>query len=125
MSDAGFWMVDWLSMDIYNWSEVKEESVTPLVTRRAVHTSRMTVLNLRLKKGAVVPTHKHPHEQITMMVAGLVRVELDGQDVLLRPGDILLIPSNAPHLFEALEDSVETDVFTPPREDLIPKSSAG
>jgi quercetin dioxygenase-like cupin family protein len=54
-----------------------------------------------------------------------VRVELDGKDVLLRPGDILLIPSNVPHLFEALEDSVETDVFTPPREDLMPKPTVG
>jgi quercetin dioxygenase-like cupin family protein len=61
----------------------------------------------------------------TMMASGLLRVELDGKDVLLRPGDILLIPSNAPHLFEALEDSVETDVFTPPREDLMPKPTAG
>jgi quercetin dioxygenase-like cupin family protein len=112
-------------MDVYNWAEITEEYVTPLVTRRAVHTSRMTVLNLRLKQGAVLPMHQHPHEQITMMVSGLVRVQLDGKDALLRPGDILLIPSNAPHLFEALEDSVETDVFTPPREDLMPKPTAG
>jgi len=47
-------------------------------------------------------------------------VELDGEDVLLRPGDVLLIPSNAPHLLEALEDSEGTDVFIPPREDLLP-----
>jgi quercetin dioxygenase-like cupin family protein len=104
-------------MDVYNWSEVTEENVTPLFTRQAIHTSRMTLLKLRLKKGAVVPMHQHPHEQITMMASGLVRVELDGKDVLL--------PSTTPHLFEALEDSVETDVFTPPREDLMPKPTAG
>jgi quercetin dioxygenase-like cupin family protein len=69
--------------------------------------------------------HRHPYEQTTMMASGVVRVELDGKDVMLRPGDILLIPSNAPHLVEALEDSVETDVFTPPREDLMPKPAAG
>jgi len=112
-------------MNIYNWSEITEENVTPLFTRQAIHTSRMTLLKLRLKKGAVVPVHQHPHEQITMMASGSVRVELDGKDVLLRPGDILLIPCNAPHLFEALEDSVETDVFTPPREDLMPKPTTG
>ena len=112
-------------MDIYNWSEVTEEKITPLVTRQAIHTSRMTLLKLHLKKGAVLPMHRHPHEQITMMASGLVRVKLDGTDVLLRPGDILLIPSNAPHLLEALEDSVGTDVFTPPREDLMPKPTAG
>jgi quercetin dioxygenase-like cupin family protein len=69
--------------------------------------------------------HRHPYEQTTMMASGVVRVELDGKDVMLRPGDILLIPSNAPRLVEALEDSVETDVFTPPREDLMPKPAAG
>src|SRR6266850_7658898 len=117
--------IGWLNMNVYNWPEITEENVTPLFTRQAIHTSRMTLLKLRLKKGAVVPMHQHPHEQITMMASGLVRVELDGKDVLLRPGDILLIPSNASHLFEALEDSVETDVFTPPREDLMPKPTAG
>src|SRR5260370_14182044 len=114
-----------LNMDVYNWSKVTEEKVTPLVTRQAIHTSRMTLLKLRLKKGAVLPMHQHPHEQITMMASGLVRVALDGDDVLLRSGDVLLIPSNATHLLEALEDSVGTDVFTPPREDLMPKPTAG
>ena len=111
-----------MEINRYNWSDVPEEIVNPLFTRQAIHTPQMTVLQLRLKKGAVVPLHHHVHEQVTLLASGSLRVELNGETLVLQPGDVLLVPSNAPHLVEALEDSVETDVFTPTREDLKPKS---
>jgi len=109
-------------MNRQNWTEVPEEVITPLFTRKAIHTPKMTILQLHLKKGAVVPLHHHVHEQVTLLTSGLLRVELDGETVVLHPGDVLLVPSNSPHLVEALEDSIETDVFTPTREDLRAKT---
>jgi quercetin dioxygenase-like cupin family protein len=77
----------------------------------------MTILRVTLKQGAIVPLHQHVHEQITMPAQGALRIELEGKEIILRAGEVLRIPSNAPHLVEALEDSVGIELFTPARED--------
>jgi quercetin dioxygenase-like cupin family protein len=77
----------------------------------------MTILRVMLKQGAIVPMHQHVHEQVTMPMQGTLRIELEGEEFTLRAGDLLRIPSNAPHLVEALEDSVGIELFTPARED--------
>jgi quercetin dioxygenase-like cupin family protein len=106
-------------MSSYNWNAVPLETMNPLVTRKAIHTERMTIAKLTLKKGAVVPLHHHENEQITMMESGALRFEISGVDIVVRGGDVLPIPPHAPHMVEALEDSVATDLFTPRREDWI------
>ena len=106
-------------MHLYDWNTMPEEKLNPLVTRRAVHTERMTIAKLRLSKGAIVPLHQHENEQVTMMDDGALRFEIGGRDIIVRAGESLVIPSNVPHLVEALEDSIATDLFTPPRQDWI------
>jgi quercetin dioxygenase-like cupin family protein len=106
-------------MNVYDWNAIPEEQLNPLVTRRAVHTDRMTIAKLRLSKGAIVPLHQHENEQVSMIDEGALRFEIGGRDVVVRTGESLVIPSNVPHLVEALEDSVATDVFTPSRQDWI------
>jgi quercetin dioxygenase-like cupin family protein len=106
-------------MDRHNWSTVSLEELNPLVQRRVIHTARLTVAKLTLKKGAVVPLHHHENEQMTMLESGALRFEISGETIVIRAGDVLSIPPNAPHLVEALEDSLATDVFTPAREDWI------
>lgn len=106
-------------MDHYNWTAVPEEKLGALLTRQVIHTEHLTVARLRLGKGALVPLHHHVSEQLTMMEAGTLRFELEGKEVLVKAGEALRIPSNAPHRVEALEDSVATDVFSPPRADWI------
>jgi len=106
-------------MSQYNWPEVPLETLNPLVTRRVIHTERMTIAKLTLKKGAIVPLHQHDNEQVTMMDSGALRFEISGESIVIEAGDMLPIPPNAPHMVEALEDSVATDVFTPRREDWI------
>ncbi|HWE52429.1 MAG TPA: cupin domain-containing protein, partial [Bryobacteraceae bacterium] len=69
--------------------------------------------------GAIVPLHQHVNEQVTMLQTGSIRFELAGAQLVLRAGDVLVIPPNAPHRVEALEDSEATDLFTPAREDWI------
>jgi quercetin dioxygenase-like cupin family protein len=106
-------------MNVYDWNTMPEERLNPMVTRRVVHTERMTIAKLKLSKGAIVPLHHHENEQVTMMDNGALRFEIGGRDIIVRGGESLVIPSNVPHLVEALEDSVATDLFTPPRQDWI------
>ena len=106
-------------MKVYNWSEVPEERLNPLVTRQMIHGETMTVARIRLLKGAVVPLHQHVNEQITVVERGKLRFVIAGEERIAAPGDMLAIPPNAPHLVEALEDSMATDLFSPVREDWI------
>ena len=106
-------------MECWNWNEIAEEKLNPLVTRKIIHTSGMTIIQLKFKKGAVVPLHNHVHQQVTQVASGALRVEVAGEQIMLRAGDVLSIPSDAPHLTEALEDTTSVDIFTPAREDLL------
>lgn len=71
------------------------------------------------KKGAIVPKHEHPNEQITYILKGSVQVKTQGKEYIVKAGQILIIPPNTPHEFEALEDTIDIDVFSPPRKDWI------
>jgi quercetin dioxygenase-like cupin family protein len=106
-------------MDLYNWSEIPEEKMNPLLSRQVIHTERMTIARLRISKGAVVPLHHHENEQISMVEKGSLRFELDGQEVIVPAGAALRIPPNVPHMVEAPEDCIVTDFFAPPRQDWI------
>jgi quercetin dioxygenase-like cupin family protein len=106
-------------MDQYNWNAIPEEIMSPLLNRQVIHTDHMTIARLRIKKGAVVPLHQHPNEQVSMIDAGVLRFEVGGREGVAKAGDIVRIPPGVPHLVEALEDSVATDLFTPPRQDWI------
>lgn len=72
-----------------------------------------------LKKDAHVPMHQHFHEQVSHVVEGALKFVLEEGEVIVRAGDILFIPPNAPHEVFALEDSVALDIFNPPRQDWI------
>jgi quercetin dioxygenase-like cupin family protein len=106
-------------MERYNWTEVAEEKLNPLLTRRMVHTGHATIAQLWLGKGCVVPLHQHLNQQTTMLRTGSLRLEMDGTEIILHAGDVLVIPPDVPHRFEALEDSTATDIFIPQREDWI------
>jgi quercetin dioxygenase-like cupin family protein len=106
-------------MDQYNWSAVPEEEMSPLLSRQAIHTEHMTIARLRIKKGALVPLHQHANEQVSMIEEGSLRFELAGKEVIVRAGEVLRIPPHVPHLAEALEDCVATDLFSPRRQDWI------
>ena len=106
-------------MKLYNWNTVPEEQMNPLVSRKVVHLENITLARIRLAKGAVVPLHSHIAEQVTMLESGKLRFEIDGRETIVSGGELLQIPPSAPHWIEALEDSVATDLFSPPREDWI------
>jgi quercetin dioxygenase-like cupin family protein len=100
-----------------DWSTIPTESLNPQIDRQFVNTERITVARFFLKKGVKVPEHHHPNEQIAFILSGSLRFNLEGRSVTLRPGDTLCIPPNVPHSAEALEDTIDLDVFTPPRAD--------
>jgi len=88
---------------------------------------RMMVAHIYLKKGAVVPKHQHENEQITYVLQGALRFRLGtdgGQEVEVRSGEVLAIPPNLPHTAEALEDTLDVDIFDPPRQDWLDGNDA-
>ena len=104
-------------MKVYDWNRMEEEQLNPLVGRTVIHATNMTVARIRLNQGAVVPSHSHANEQITMLQSGSLRFVLGGEERVLRAGEMLEIPPHVPHSVEALEDSVAVDLFAPVRED--------
>jgi quercetin dioxygenase-like cupin family protein len=106
-------------MDHYNWAAIPEEKLNALVSRWVIHTPHMTIARLWLGKGATVPWHHHVNEQVTMLKSGLLQFETPEKQVLVRPGEAMVIPPDLPHRVEALEESMATDVFTPARGDWI------
>jgi quercetin dioxygenase-like cupin family protein len=104
-------------MNIQCWKTMPREQMNELVCRQVLHGDSMTVARLELLKGAVVPRHHHPNEQISMVTEGALRFNLAGEEIIVRPGEMLQIPGNVPHSVLALEDSVAVDIFSPVRED--------
>jgi quercetin dioxygenase-like cupin family protein len=106
-------------MTHYDWNNLPIEQLNPQVSRRAIHTAGLTIARLNLQKGAVVPEHSHVHEQIATVERGALQFSIGGQELILRDGQSLAIPSNVPHGVVALEDTVVVDVFSPRREDWL------
>jgi quercetin dioxygenase-like cupin family protein len=104
------------------WEEVEKEQITDVISRRLVWGQRMMIAQVVLDKGSVVPKHAHDNEQITYILEGALRFWIgeDGEEELVvRAGELLYIPSNVPHKAEALEDTLDVDVFSPPRQDWL------
>jgi quercetin dioxygenase-like cupin family protein len=112
-------MIQYRAMQYYNWNLLEEEPLNPLLGRKMIHGENVTVARIRLRKGATVPLHSHANEQISMLESGALRFVIAGEERILREGDALVIPPDAPHMVEALEDSVAVDLFSPRREDWI------
>jgi quercetin dioxygenase-like cupin family protein len=106
---------------------MEKETVTDLLERRLITGDRMMLAHVYLKKGCVVPKHQHENEQLTYILQGALRfwVGDDGKDELIvSAGEVLHIPSNVPHKAEAIEDTLDVDVFSPPRKDWLEKTDS-
>jgi quercetin dioxygenase-like cupin family protein len=98
------------------------ERVTDAIDRRIITGPRMMIAHVYLKKDAVVPKHSHENEQITYIIEGGLRFKIgdDGaQQIDVMAGEVLVIPSHVPHEALALEDTLDVDVFNPPRQDWL------
>jgi len=104
------------------WASVPLEDLTPLLQRQFVVGQEIMLARVLLKKGCSVPDHSHANEQLTYILEGALKFWIDGKEIVVRSGETLCIPSNLPHRAEALEDTVDLDVFSPPRQDWIDKT---
>ena len=106
--------------DLYNFDKAPVEQTLPGVTRQVIHGSQSTLARWVFAKGAIVPLHHQPHEQVTWIVSGAVEVFSQGKRYTVRAGEVIIFPPNVPHEFHALEEgTVNVDFFTPPRQDWI------
>jgi quercetin dioxygenase-like cupin family protein len=105
------------------WSSVKVEPLKPLLGLHFVVGQNIMLARVLLQKGCVVPEHSHPNEQITFIAEGALKFHIDGKDIVVNAGEVLTIPPNMPHMAEAIEDTVDFDVFNPPRADWMNKTN--
>jgi quercetin dioxygenase-like cupin family protein len=105
----------------YRWDEMEKETVSVTIKRRIVTGERAMLAHIYLDRGAQVPMHAHENEQITYLLEGVLKFWIgeDREEIVLRAGEVLHIPSNVPHEAEALEDCLDVDVFSPPRQDWL------
>jgi quercetin dioxygenase-like cupin family protein len=104
-----------------SWDAVPLEAMSEVISRKIFSGERGMVAQVFLKKDAVVPLHSHESEQITYIMDGALKFELEGREVTVRKGELLLIPSNVPHRAVALEDTLDLDIFAPIRQDWLDK----
>ena len=118
-------LVKWLPMLKHiRWSDVEKEKLNPLLDRQMITGDELMLARVLLKKGCVVPEHSHVNEQLTYILEGALKFWIGGKEIVVRAGEVLCIPSNLPHKAEAIEDTVDLDVFYPPRQDWLNKTDA-
>ena len=108
----------------YRWDSMKKERVSDMLERRLITGDRMMLAHVYLKKGCIVPKHSHENEQLTYILEGALKFWIgddESEEITVRAGEVLLIPSQLPHKAEALEETLDVDVFSPPRQDWLDK----
>ena len=114
-----------------SWDDVRLEELTPLISRRLITSEKMMLAQVYLKKGAIVPAHDHINEQFTSIHSGVLRfwigehADAPGDTYIdVKEGEVLVIPSLVRHRAEALEDTLDVDIFNPPRQDWLDGTDA-
>ena len=113
------------SVTFYRWEDMPREKVSDVLDRRLITGENIMLTHVYLKKGAIVQQHNHHNEQITYILEGGLRFwigEDESEVIDVRAGEVLHIPSFVKHKAEALEDTIDVDVFSPPRQDWLDKT---
>ena len=115
------------NVTFYRWNDMPKEKVSDLLERRLVTGDRMMLAHVYLKKGCVVPRHQHENEQLTYVVEGALHFwigEDESEQITIRAGEVLHLPSWVWHKAEAMADTLDVDVFSPPRQDWLDKTDS-
>jgi quercetin dioxygenase-like cupin family protein len=118
-------MIELTGVQHHRWTDIPEESMKGSITRRMISGEQAMIAQIVLKKGDTVPRHSHHNEQLTYVITGKLCLRLGEQgerEVVVAAGEVLVIPPNLPHSAEALEDTLDVDVFSPPREDWLSRT---
>jgi quercetin dioxygenase-like cupin family protein len=111
-------------MKHFIWDDVELETMSDVISRKVISGEKAMVAQVLLKKDAVVPEHFHESEQITYILEGALKFELEGREVVVHKGEVLHIPSYVPHRAVALEDTLDLDIFAPIRKDWLTKDDS-
>ncbi len=111
-------------MEHYNWDQMEKEVLSETIGRKIISGDKAMVAQVFLAKGAIVPEHHHESEQITYILEGALKFEIEGKEIVVAKGEVLRIPSNVPHKAVALEDTLDLDIFSPIRHDWLTKDDA-
>lgn len=104
---------------LHRWDEIALEKVTEMLSRKIVSGDREMLVQVYVKRGCLMPMHAHESEQMTYVLQGVLKFLVGGDEITVREGEVLRIPSGVPHQAEALEDTFELDVFSPPRQEWL------
>jgi len=99
------------------WDSIPLETLNPQLGRKLIVGKDLMLARVFLKQGCIVPEHSHPNEQLTYILGGALKFWIAGKEIVVHAGEVLTIPPNMPHKAEAVEDTDDLDVFTPPRAD--------
>jgi quercetin dioxygenase-like cupin family protein len=111
----------------FAWKDMSAEPLKGGMSRKLISTDRMMLAHVYFKKGDDVPLHEHENEQLTYILQGALHFWFgaDGVDeITVRAGEVVVIPSNVPHRAVALEDTLDVDIFNPPRQDWLAGTDA-
>jgi quercetin dioxygenase-like cupin family protein len=111
----------------YRWDDMPAEQLKKGLSRKLITGARMMIAHVYFKSGEDVPRHSHDNEQLTYILSGALRFWFganDEQEVTVRAGEVVVIPSNVPHRAVALEDTLDIDIFAPPRQDWLSGTDA-
>ncbi|MBA2260788.1 MAG: cupin domain-containing protein [Acidobacteria bacterium] len=111
-------------MKLHRWDEIELDKVTEMISRKVVTGEREMLAQIYLKKGALVPMHSHESEQMTYVLQGALKFLIGGEEITVREGEVLHIPSRVEHQAEALDDTFELDLFSPIRQDWLDGTDA-
>ncbi|HTS28780.1 MAG TPA: cupin domain-containing protein [Bryobacteraceae bacterium] len=106
-------------MQLFSWDQVRTEFMNPKISRKVITGDRAMVAQVFISKDGIVPTHQHESEQLTYIIEGALKFDIEGREIVVRKGEVLHIPSNVPHRAVALEDTLDLDIFSPIRTDWL------
>jgi len=112
---------------LISWDDIPMETLSPTIGRKLVSGREAMLAHVYLEKGAIVPKHQHMNEQITYILKGTLRFwigEDEGKVIDVHEGEVLHIPSNVWHKAQALEETLDVDIFSPPRQDWLDGTDA-
>jgi len=104
------------------WNALELEEINPLFHRHFLSGEKVMLARILLKKGSVVPLHCHHNEQVSFVLDGALKFTFEDKEIVVNSGEVLVIPGNMPHKVEALVDTLDFDIFSPPRTDWISKN---
>jgi quercetin dioxygenase-like cupin family protein len=100
-----------------SWETIEKEKLSDTLMRQIVSGESGTLVRFFARTGGFAQRHHHDNEEYCLVASGAIKIVFDDREIIGKAGNIIIIPRNVPHSFEALEDTMLVEFFTPVRED--------